>query len=253
MKVGLFACQVCFIGAAPRNEHPPQSMHKDCVSLRILDILHEALCAEMLIIIAQGLPERPHHVLGNLWIKIAGWLKRSGLSKHKQSGLTNMVDWLWFGFLPRQLWGLAVFSSELHLGVYTKLKCRTSRDWCPSHCLCFIRIWFVRYPVHIALFFYQPVRSVPWEPLLLAQGLVCRHVSGSWREGSDEQSASSSFCFVKQLRHRSRHVLSYDRCHVKREPFIGCLNCHYITEGVLHSYLIHSFFFSVNYALLPYT
>lgn len=136
MKVGLFSCQVCFIGAAPRNEHPPQSMHKDCVSLRILDIFYEALCAEMLIIIAQGLPERPHHVLGNLWIKIAGWLKRSGLSKHKQSGLTNMVDWLWFGFLPRQLWGLAEFSSELHLGVYTKLKCRTSRDWCSSHCLC---------------------------------------------------------------------------------------------------------------------
>lgn len=71
-EVGLFACQICFVGAAPRNEHPPQSIHKDCVSLRIVDIFYEALCVEMSIIKAQGLPESPHHVLGNLWIKIAG-------------------------------------------------------------------------------------------------------------------------------------------------------------------------------------
>lgn len=32
MKSDFFACQICFVGAAPRNEHPQQSIHKDCVS-----------------------------------------------------------------------------------------------------------------------------------------------------------------------------------------------------------------------------
>lgn len=72
-EVGLFACQSCFVGAAPRNEHPPQSTHKDCVSVRIVDIFYEALCVFVIpIIIAQGLSESPLHVLGNLRIKIAG-------------------------------------------------------------------------------------------------------------------------------------------------------------------------------------
>lgn len=34
--------------------------------------MKHCVCAEKSIIIAQGLPESPHHVLGNLWIKIAG-------------------------------------------------------------------------------------------------------------------------------------------------------------------------------------
>lgn len=71
----------------------------------------------MSIIIAQGLPESPHHVLGNLWIKIAGWLKRSDLSKHKQSDW--QIWWIGCGWLVvlGQLRGLAVSSSERHFGV----------------------------------------------------------------------------------------------------------------------------------------
>lgn len=57
--------------------------------MKIVDIFYQALCVEMPIIIAQGLPEIPHHVLGNLRIKIAGrsakWFfeaQTAGTDKH---------------------------------------------------------------------------------------------------------------------------------------------------------------------------
>lgn len=41
--------------------------------------------------LAQGLAERIHPGLGNLWIKIATRLERSGL-EYKQSELANVLD-----------------------------------------------------------------------------------------------------------------------------------------------------------------
>lgn len=146
-------------------------MHKDCVSLRIVDIFYEALSWNV-DNYSTVTSRNPHHVLGNLWIKIAGWFKRNGLPKHKQSGW--QIWWIGCGllFVLGQLRGLAVLSSEQHLEVITKLKCRTSRDWCQSHCL----EWLARYLVHVAVVFAQPVRYLLWEPLLLvkADGVRCR-------------------------------------------------------------------------------
>lgn len=102
----------------------------------------------MSITVAQGLPERLHHVLGNLWIKIAGWLKRS----------TNSRDWqIWwtgcgFPFRSRTAPGAIRVLLGATFGSFTKLKRRISRDWFPSHCL--FAICFARYLVHVALFFF---------------------------------------------------------------------------------------------------
>lgn len=223
--------------------------------------MKHCVCAEKSIIIAQGLPESPHHVLGNLWIKIAGWFKRSGLSKHKQSGLTNVVDWLWFVLHLGQIRGLAVFS-EHYLGVFcisfslfffiSKLKCRANRHWCPFLCPSDIHVWFVRYLVHVVLFFCHPVRSLLWAIVGCAKiGLS----SSKWlMEGGLWEAVSSKLtflCQVKRLSHRSRHVLSNDRCQAKRKPFIGFLTWPYITEGVLHWYLINPGFLD-EYSSLPH-
>lgn len=54
-------------------------------------MVYEAQCVVKCESIAQGIPESPQHALGNLWIKIAGF-QGNGFSKHKQSGLADVVD-----------------------------------------------------------------------------------------------------------------------------------------------------------------
>ena len=155
--------------------------------------MKHCVCAEKSIIIAQGLPESPHHVLGNLWIKIAGWFKRSGLSKHKQSGLTNVVDWLWFALHLGQLRGLAVFS-EQYLGVFFLSFSLsffffffffTYRNWnaeqididvhvfvWATYTYCSLDIWCTSSCFSITQY------DLCYEPLLVVQRLVCRRRSG---------------------------------------------------------------------------
>lgn len=134
----------------------------------------------------------------------------------------------------------------------SKLKCRANRHWCPFLCPSDIHVWFVRYLVHVVLFFCHPVRSLLWAIVGCAKiGLS----SSKWlMEGGLWEAVSSKLtflCQVKRLSHRSRHVLSNDRCQAKRKPFIGFLTWPYITEGVLHWYLINPGFLD-EYSSLPH-
>lgn len=179
-------------------------------------MIWSTVCVEMSIIIAQGLPECPHHVLGNLWIKIAEWLKRSDLSKHKQSGLTNMVDWLWFARRPRTAPGASRVLLGATLGsFFTKLK-RGSIAWRPSHCLCTIRVWLARCLVHIALFSINQHRLCCESHCCLCRDwfAVVEVVNGGRALISSQLPAPSPLS--SSFSHRSGPVLSSDRCLDKR-------------------------------------
>lgn len=111
----------------------------------------------MPIIIAQGLPEIPHHVLGNLRIKIAGWSAKwffeaqtAGTDKH--GGL--VVVWLSSSTDPgtsRVLHGTTFGNINMLL---------TNIGSNRSLCLTSIRGCTVRYLVVVALFFFRTVCTV---------------------------------------------------------------------------------------------
>ena len=162
---------------------------------------------------------------------------------------TNSRDWqIWWTscgllFVLGTAPGLALFSSKQHLGLFlsfTKPKCRTSVNWCPSHCLTARSERFARYPVLVACFSVSQ-RGVCCESHYCWCGVwvaVVEAVNGGTALISIQPPAPSPF--VCQFTRRNRPGLSHDRCQVKRKPSKGYVIGSYITEGVLHSYLIQS-------------